>query len=163
LVSVGQPIIDNKYFKKVAFMSLEQLYQEQILALARSARESAALETAEYTATIKNPTCGDRVRVDLDLDGEGRITRIGAVADGCALCEAATGLLLTTVQGRYADDVQSYGVLIEAWLKGQSDTSSLEGQDAFTPVKTFASRHGCVCLPFQVIAKALSSDNNSEG
>ena len=81
-------------------MNLEQLYQEKILAFARLARQSTPLENAAFSATVKNPTCGDRVRVDLDLDPDNRITRLAVAADGCALCEAASGLLLTTAPGQ---------------------------------------------------------------
>lgn len=138
-------------------MSLEQLYQEKILAFARSARQSGTFDDAGYSATITNPTCGDRVRVDLDLDSNRHITRLGAEANGCALCEAATGLLLKAAPGQPADAVAGLADEIETWLRGERDSSSLDGQDAFTPVKAFGSRHGCVSLPFQAAAKALTA------
>ena len=138
-------------------MSLEKLYQEQILAFARKARESSVLEDAALTATVKNPVCGDRVRIDLDINDDGSISRIGAAADGCALCEASTGLLLTCAPGLHADDLKTMDHKIEAWLKGDETSQVLDGQDAFTPVKEFAARHGCVSLPFVSAAEALSS------
>ena len=128
-------------------MNLEQLYQEKILAFARLARQSTPLENATFSATVKNPTCGDRVRVDLEVDPDNRIARLAVVADGCALCEAASGLLLSSAPGQNATDLAALRPAIETWLKGQADETSLDGQDAFTPVKAFASCHGCVSLP----------------
>lgn len=156
-------IIDNNYFKKVIFMSLEQLYQEKILAFARIARASTSLDGAHYTATIKNPTCGDRVRIDLDLDENSVIVRLGAAADGCALCEAATGFLLTVAPGQNASEIEGYSTLIETWLKDENASPHIDGQEAFTPVKAFASRHGCVALPFQALTKALSNGGENQG
>ena len=137
-------------------MNLEQLYQEKILDFARMARQSTPLENAAFSATVKNPTCGDRVRVDFDLDPDNRISRVAVAADGCALCEAASGLLLTTAPGRNAADLAGLRQAIETWLKGQAEETSLDGQDAFTPVRAFASRHGCVSLPFEAAAQALA-------
>jgi len=137
-------------------MNLEQLYQEKILAFARLARQSTPLENATFSATVKNPTCGDRVRVDLEVDPDNRIARLAVVADGCALCEAASGLLLSSAPGQNATDLAALRPAIETWLKGQADETSLDGQDAFTPVKAFASRHGCVSLPFEAAAQALA-------
>ena len=137
-------------------MSLEQLYQEKILAFARLARQSTPLENAAFSATVKNPTCGDRVRVDFDLDADNKIAQLAVVADGCALCEAASGLLLSTAPGRNAAELATLRSGIETWLKGQAEETSLDGQDAFTPVRAFASRHGCVSLPFEAAAQALA-------
>ena len=75
-------------------MDAAALYQKQILALAREARASKRLDEPMHTASARNPTCGDRVTVDLNTDDDGRISAMGAKVEGCALCEAATGACL---------------------------------------------------------------------
>ena len=136
-------------------MDTEQLYQTRILAYARTARQQTRLEGAAYHASVSNPSCGDRVEIDLAVNAAGEITHIGAAAAGCALCEAATGLLVETVIGTHRDEVMTWADRLAPWLKGESETLCLEGQEAFTPVRAFTTRHGCVRLPFQAAAQAL--------
>lgn len=137
-------------------MDAEALYQEKILTLARQARASSRLDQPTLTAVLSNPTCGDRVAIDINLDADGRISAVGAKANGCALCEAATGLALQAMPGLSTQDCITLGDQIEAWLKGRMDATSLSGQEAFTPVKAFGSRHGCVSLPFHAAARAVA-------
>jgi nitrogen fixation NifU-like protein len=136
----------------------EQLYQDRILALARLARQHQheQLDAWPLTATIKNPACGDLVEVGLKLDDDNLISAITAHAKGCALCEASTGLLLTTLMGKHKDDVPHLHASLSAWLKGADNDLKLDDLDAFTPVRNYTSRHVCVCLPFQAAAQAIN-------
>ena len=140
-------------------MDAEALYQEEILTLARGAREHPRLKNTALTATLRNPVCGDEVVVDIALDKTGKITAVGTEVTGCVLCEAATGLMLETL-GLSVDDMQTLDANINAWLKGTVDAppplASLNGLGVLTPVKAFSSRHNCVRLPFQAAAKACN-------
>jgi len=135
-------------------MDTEKLYQEKILAFARQARQHNLLDDPDHSATVSNPTCGDRVRLDLKIDATNTILAIGAKADGCALCEAATGLAIATLVGRNASGLASLADEMETWLAGGADTPDLTDCAVFTPVKDFSSRHSCVCLPFRAAATA---------
>ncbi|XDZ66126.1 iron-sulfur cluster assembly scaffold protein [Alphaproteobacteria bacterium LSUCC0684] len=139
-------------------METEKLYQEKILAFAREARQHGLLDEADHHATVSNPTCGDRVRLDLRIAPDNTIRAVGAKADGCALCEAATGLALATLIGRDAAGLSILAETMEAWLAGRGDAPDLEDCGVFTPVKDYSSRHSCVCLPFRAAAKAVSPD-----
>ncbi|HCD49069.1 MAG: hypothetical protein CNE91_04165 [SAR116 cluster bacterium MED-G04] len=139
-------------------MDAAALYQKQILALAREARASKRLDEPMHTASARNPTCGDRVTVDLNTDDDGRINAMGAKVEGCALCEAATGLMLTTMAGQRLSDTARFQDEITDWLEGKSDDTAIDGQDSFIPVKSFSARHGCVTLPFRALGKAAPKE-----
>jgi len=141
-------------------MDTESLYQEKILAFARQARQHGQLDDADFSATVSNPTCGDRVRLELNIDKNNIISAIGAKADGCALCEAATGLAISTLIGRDAAELPALARSIETWLAGVGDAPDLDHCDAFTPVKGYSSRHACVCLPFRTAAKAITQSED---
>ena len=137
-------------------MDADALYQEQILALARLARSKQRLEAPTHTGEARNPVCGDRIVVDIDTDGAGRITGMGARVDGCALCEAATGLMVRGLEGQELDGTQDLHRAIALWLAGQREAVVVDGQDSFTPVKSFPARHRCITLPFEALAKATA-------
>ena len=81
---------------------MEALYQEKILSWARAGRAITPLSGAFGSATISNPTCGDRVEVRLCLDADNVITDVSAAVRGCALCEAGAGLFASLAPGMTA-------------------------------------------------------------
>ena len=135
-------------------MDADSLYQEQILALARLARSKPRLEAPSHTGESLNPVCGDRVVVDVEIGGDGRITAMGARIDGCALCEAATGLMVQALEGWELGGTGDLHHAIARWLKDAQPETVVDGQESFTPVKAFPSRHRCITLPFQALAEA---------
>lgn len=138
-------------------MDAEALYQERILALARVARSRPRLDAPSHTGTASNPVCGDRVVVDVDVDMADRIIGLGARVDGCALCEAAAGLMFQEIEGWKFGDAVGLHLPITRWLADEQQDIAVDGQDSFTPVKSFPSRHRCVILPFQALAEAADT------
>ena len=138
-------------------MDMTDLYQEKILAFARATRASTLLPSPMATAEIKNPACGDLVRVDLNFNDNGIITAIGAHSEGCALCEAGTGLLLSLAEGRHSDDILPMALQLRTWLAHEHENLLTADQDAFTPAREFTARHQCITLSFEAAAKAISN------
>ncbi len=77
-------------------------FQERIVALAKAKTGAGKLAEPTKTARRDNPLCGDRVIVDVKLDGEGRIAAIGHQVRGCLLCQASASALSAVAVGRDA-------------------------------------------------------------
>ena len=69
------------------------IYQEKILSLAAENKKSNAIEDYNRSFEVKNPMCGDEVKVRLKLINN-QIEDISAIVRGCALCEASAGLVV---------------------------------------------------------------------
>ena len=67
------------------------IYQEKILSLAAENKKSSAIEDFNRSYEMKNPMCGDEVKVRIKLLNN-QIENISAIVRGCALCEASAGL-----------------------------------------------------------------------
>jgi nitrogen fixation NifU-like protein len=133
----------------------DALYHDRIVALAKSRTGAGRLPAPTASARRDNPLCGDRVTMDVRLDGQGTITEIAHEVRGCALCQAAAVALGARAQGRSKDHVGELRQEIEGVLKG---TAAGEGDfAAFTPVRSYRSRHDCVLLPFEALQAALES------
>ena len=135
---------------------MDQLYQEQILALARVARDCKALDAHTHHASLSNPVCGDRVDIRINLV-DGRIDALSAEVRGCALCEAGAGLLINIADKKNADDFRRLGEVLTKWLAGQDDAAITESMGAFAPVRDIRSRQRCVTLAFEAGRMALDS------
>ena len=130
---------------------LNALYQKNILDLAKIGRASRPLDHPEFSTLVKNPTCGDQVRIDISfLDGQ---TMIGAKVKGCALCEAATGLIIYNAENISMKEANRLFDDVSEWLHDGEIQVDLNQLDSFAPVKEFQARIGCVLLPFQALAK----------
>ena len=57
-------------------MSVADIYQKDLLKLAARATGAGRLEDPDGSVRIHNPYCGDRITVDVKLDGD-RVAEIG--------------------------------------------------------------------------------------
>ena len=129
-----------------------ELYQKQIIELARESRKRARIDTPDTTIRFDNPLCGDRIDLDFSI-ADGRISDIGFKVRGCALCEASSELLAQNANGYQLKELNTVGSKLSDYLVGDIDNPDWEGFEVFEPVKKVPPRHECVLLPFKAIKK----------
>lgn len=135
-------------------MSTDALYGEALKALAEASRGQGRLARADANATVDNPLCGDRVTLDVALEGE-RIVAIGHAVRGCLLCEAAAAVVAAEAPGATRGTVAAWPERTKAFLKSPDGAAPLAALEPFAPARRFRSRHRCVTLAFEALAKAL--------
>ncbi len=137
----------------------DELYQEAIIGLAKKARYLSRLDRPDLTATVDNPLCGDRVTLDLGLDGD-VIDAVGHRTRGCLLCEAAAFLIADHAIGQNVEalKVAAPKVVLDIGNEEATMGNLWPGLEDLAPVRRFKSRHECVTLPFQALIKALNEE-----
>lgn len=133
----------------------DQLYQDRIVALAKAKTGAGKLEAPTKSARRDNPLCGDRVTMDVRLDGQGRIAEIAHQVRGCLLCQASASALSAVAVGRDAAGIAEVRHDAERAL-GREAGDPREPFTAFAPVAMHKSRQECVLLPFEALKDALS-------
>ena len=133
----------------------EQLYQERIVALARAKIGAGKLAEPTKSARRDNPLCGDRVTIDVRLDGQGRIAEIAHQVRGCLLCQASASALSSVAVGRDAAGIAALRHDADRAL-GREQGEAGEPFTAFLPVAAHKSRQECVLLPLEALKDALS-------
>jgi nitrogen fixation NifU-like protein len=88
---------------------MDDLYREQIIDRYKNPLMRGELDPRDYTYEDDNPLCGDRIRIDLRVDGQGRITEAAFSGTGCAISQAAADLLVESVVGKSLEDVKALG------------------------------------------------------
>jgi nitrogen fixation protein NifU and related proteins len=83
------------------------LYQAQIVDLAKNPIHRGELEDATVTHSGVNLTCGDHVRLYLKLEGD-RIEKVTWEGEGCAISVAAVCLLCEELKGKTLDEVKAF-------------------------------------------------------
>lgn len=131
----------------------DELYQQAVLDLAKSADGAGRLAAPDGTAQGDSPLCGDRVRMDVKLEG-GRIVALAHEVKGCLLCRAAAAAIGRHAAGLDAARVAELRAEVAALLTG-ADAAPWPELKCFAPVRPHRNRHGCVLLPFDTLRDAL--------
>jgi nitrogen fixation NifU-like protein len=135
-------------------MTADVLYGDALKTLAEESRHQGRLDAPAATATVDNPLCGDRITIDVALDGA-RVAAIGHEVKGCLLCEAAAAVLTAEARGKHRRDIADWPQRVKTYLTSADAPAPLAGLEPFVPARRFRSRHRCVTLAFEALAKAL--------
>ena len=139
--------------------NLRELYQEIILDHSRHPRHFGSLEDANRTAEGFNPLCGDKVKIDLVVDGDGRIAEIAFDGKGCAISVASASLMSEMLDGR---TIQEADYLMRGFLElvkgGTSEKLNADDQEyleVMAGVSEFPMRVKCATLAWHAMKSAL--------
>jgi len=131
------------------------LYNRDILALAVGSVDFPPRDAARHRVSARAPLCGSAIILDLDTDGDGRVTGIGMHVEACALGQASATLLARHAPGRSLTDIRAARDAIAGWFAGEGDLPDWPGFDLLAPARDYPARHGAILLPFDAAVAAL--------
>ena len=139
----------------VAMTDLRQLFQDELLEHYRHPRHTGPLPSPAVVVERAHRTCGDRVRVELDLDPRRRLA-LALRTTGCAVATAAGSLLACWIQGRELSTARRglsrFARAVESGRLASDDPNEARVLAAIHP---FATRRGCALLPVEAVEEAL--------
>lgn len=132
------------------------LYQKAIMRHAAKAVGAGSLAAPNASVTLDNPLCGDRVTLDVTLDG-GTIGALAHRLHACVLCQASASILAETAIGKQLPEIERVATELRAMLKagGPAPAGDWAPLAVFEPAIKEKNRHHCVLLPFDALIKAL--------
>jgi len=131
----------------------DPLYSLDVLRLAADATGAGRLDEPRLSHTEHNPTCGDRVTVDLHVEG-GRVVAMAHETKACVLSQASASALAGALPGL---DHRELAALRDAVVAMLSKQEPFEPFRALQSVAAFPSRHRCVLLPIDAALRALEA------
>ncbi len=117
------------------------LYQDLILDHYRNPRNQGVLKAPTHLAAANNPTCGDRLEMQLSVKN-GIIADVKFSGSGCAISQASASLLSEFVKGKTIAEASAL------------DTSGLL---ALLGVSLSPNRLKCALLSLETFSKAVNS------
>jgi NifU-like protein involved in Fe-S cluster formation len=134
------------------------LYTTEILRLAASLHDPHPLEREDGSAELRSPTCGSRISMTVQLDGERRVERLSMQVHACAFGQASAALVNQHGVGRTHDEIAEALVIISRWLaQEQDEAGDWPGIVALEPARPRKSRHGAILLSFRALLAAIES------
>ena len=85
----------------------DPVYQDRILDHYEQPFHRGVCSFATHCHEATNPLCGDRIRIELRVDAEGRIEDAFFQGDGCCVSQAAASILMEHCQGKSVDAIRS--------------------------------------------------------
>jgi NifU-like protein involved in Fe-S cluster formation len=136
----------------------EPLYTTEILRLAASLDDPQALEREDGRAELRSPTCGSRIHLAVQLDGERRVERLSMRVHACAFGQASAALVARHSRGRTHDEVSEAMLELSHWLADEQQMSGGWPEiAALAPARTRRARHGAILLPFRALLAAMEA------
>lgn len=86
---------------------MDDFYRELILDHYKRPRNFGILENPDLTYEEDNPLCGDRIRIDLNLDKD-RVADVRFTGQGCAISTAAASILTQKIKGEPLERVRAF-------------------------------------------------------
>ena len=144
----------------MALDELDELYRDAILEHCRNPRHRDRIEAPDLTADGVNPFCGDEVHVQIALDDEGRIARIGLQGVGCAVNQASGSMLTEVVQGRSLEEAGHMSEAFRGMMRG-ADKAVESPLDVLAGVKQVPIRIKCALLPWSTLDDGIEEHRRS--
>ena len=88
---------------------MDELGLEFLLDHYKDPRNFGHLEDPDVAHEEGNPSCGDQLRIEIELDDHDTIEDIRFSGKGCAISQAAASMLTEEIKGKPLEDVRKLG------------------------------------------------------
>jgi nitrogen fixation protein NifU and related proteins len=140
----------------------DPLYSKDVLRLAAAATGAGRLDEPRLTGHAHNPACGDRVTVDLRLEG-GRVAALAHETKACVLAQASASILAEALPGRTIGELRQLIPALEAMLRhGAMPGDGFAPFSALAAAASHSGRHRCVLLPVEAALCALATEESTK-
>ena len=144
-------------------MNSSDIYQDEIVTLAKSGTGAARLENPDATVTLDNPLCGDQLVIYLKLDGDRRVADVSFLGKGCAICMASASMMTELLKGRSQAEAEALFEAFHDMCTGEENGHELpddvEKLRVLSGVREFPTRVKCATLPWHTMVAALKGDD----
>jgi nitrogen fixation NifU-like protein len=138
-------------------MEINDLYRDVILDHNRRPRNFGVLAPADASVEGYNPLCGDRLTVQLKMEGD-EIADIRFEGQGCAISTASASLMTEAVKGKTRADALALFDKVHSLLTDDAAPSDELGKlAALSGVREYPARVKCASLCWHTLASALKA------
>jgi nitrogen fixation NifU-like protein len=138
-------------------MSLDDLYRRVIMDHYQRPRNRGKLEDDAVTIDMNNPTCGDRISLQLRVE-DGKIKDAKFLGEGCSISQASASMMTEAIKGLSIEEALQLSGLFSAMMQGEEvDTEQfpLEDIEALQGVAKFPARIKCATLAWKALEKGV--------
>jgi len=142
---------------------LDQLYRQVILEAARKPHNEGELANATHEITLKNPSCGDVLTLQLAVV-DNHVAAVAFHGEGCTISKASASLMTQQILHQTPDAIADLvGSFSDLMLDGDARAHRDLGDAAiFAGVHQFPARIKCATIAWKAVSQALAKGDTND-
>lgn len=139
--------------------SLDDLYRRVIMDHYQNPRNRGELDTESLTINMNNPTCGDRIQLQLKVEND-VIKDVKFVGEGCSISMSSASMMTQAIKGATVEEALKLADLFSRLMKGEEvdeEDVDLGDIEALQGVAKFPARIKCATLAWKALQQGVQT------
>ncbi|WP_152655119.1 Fe-S cluster assembly sulfur transfer protein SufU [Oceanobacillus sp. CFH 90083] len=142
----------------MALNNLDTLYRQVIMDHYKNPRNRGTLEEGSVTVDMNNPTCGDRIQLQLDIQ-DGIVKDAKFQGEGCSISMASASMMTQAIKGLEVEAALEMSEMFSEMMLGEDiDTEDMGDIEALQGVSKFPARIKCATLAWKAMEKGVHNE-----
>ncbi|SFA90729.1 nitrogen fixation protein NifU [Lentibacillus halodurans] len=144
----------------MSFSNLDTLYRQVIMDHYKNPRNKGSVEGDALTIDMNNPTCGDRIQLQLQVE-DGVVQDAKFTGEGCSISMSSASMMTQAIKGKNLDDALNMSKAFSEMMLGEDvDTADMDMGDveALQGVSQFPARIKCATLAWKAMEKGVKEE-----
>ncbi|HLS60716.1 MAG TPA: SUF system NifU family Fe-S cluster assembly protein [Virgibacillus sp.] len=140
--------------------NLDTLYRQVIMDHYKYPRNRGVLEGNAVSVEMNNPTCGDRIMLQLQVEDD-MVKDVKFEGEGCSISMASASMMTQAIKGKKLSEALKMSAFFSQMMIGEEvDLGELDLADieALQGVSKFPARIKCATLAWQAMEKGVQDD-----
>ncbi|MYL70152.1 SUF system NifU family Fe-S cluster assembly protein [Halobacillus litoralis] len=141
----------------MSFNNLDTLYRQVIMDHYKNPRNRGSIEGNPMTVDMNNPTCGDRIQLQLLVD-DGVVKDAKFDGEGCSISLSSASMMTQAIKGKPVDEALKMSELFSDLMQGKDideEDIDLGDIEALQGVSKFPARIKCATLAWKAMEKGV--------
>ncbi|WP_252315305.1 Fe-S cluster assembly sulfur transfer protein SufU [Sinobaca sp. H24] len=144
--------------------NLDTLYRQVIMDHYKNPRNRGELENETLHVNMNNPTCGDRIQLQLEVE-DGLIKNASFIGEGCSISLSSASMMTDIVKGKSVEDALELSAIFSDMMLGkdyEEGKFDLGDIEALQGVTKFPARIKCATLAWKAMEKGIDENGQNE-
>ncbi|HJE19116.1 MAG TPA: SUF system NifU family Fe-S cluster assembly protein [Aliicoccus persicus] len=141
------------------FNNLNQLYRSVIMDHYKNPRNKGTIEDGDYTVDMNNPTCGDRIHLTMNVEGN-VIKDAKFDGEGCSISMSSASMMTDIIKGKTIEEALEVSEEFSKMMLGEDYeiTEDMGDIEALNGVNQFPARIKCATLTWKALERGVKAD-----
>ncbi|MBP1905293.1 nitrogen fixation NifU-like protein [Paenibacillus turicensis] len=140
-------------------MELDDLYRRVIMDHYKKPRNRGKLDENSVTIELNNPTCGDRISLQLIVE-DNIVKDARHTGEGCSISISSASMMTEAIKGKTVEQALDYADRFSHLMQGEEVTfDDYEDLEALSGVNKFPARIKCATLAWNALKKGINENN----
>lgn len=146
----------------MSFNNLDQLYRSVIMDHYKNPRNKGVIEDGSMTIDMNNPTCGDRIRLTLDIVDD-VVKNAKFEGEGCSISMSSASMMTEAIKGHTIEEALQMSDEFTKMMLGEDYeiTEDMGDIEALSGVAKFPARIKCATLAWKAFERGTKSNDET--